>query len=156
MFGVGCEWGWSGGWVLASHILRVVMGWVWIRVPPGLVGRPDPSHGTKCRPQSDHLERSDLAKRFFVAGWERERAERERGGRGLNTPQWDSARSHWLRSHGSCWLEVGAKGEFKLHLRKDHDPGKQKLKGAVRTETHQRHYCQQHWIIFISIIEYSK
>jgi hypothetical protein len=41
------------------------------------------------------MERSDLAKRFFIAQWERERAERaeregERG-RGLNTPQWDSA-----------------------------------------------------------------
>jgi hypothetical protein len=24
------------------------------------------------------VERSDLAKRFFIAGWERERAERER------------------------------------------------------------------------------
>jgi hypothetical protein len=38
------------------------------------------------------VERSDLAKRFFIAEWERERAERakrERGrkGRGLNTPQ---------------------------------------------------------------------
>jgi hypothetical protein len=32
----------------------------------------------KCRPQSDHAERSDLAKRFYIAGWERERAERER------------------------------------------------------------------------------
>jgi hypothetical protein len=32
----------------------------------------------KCRPQSDHAERSDLAKRFFIARWERERAERER------------------------------------------------------------------------------
>jgi hypothetical protein len=30
----------------------------------------------KYRPQSDHVERSDLAKRFFIAGWERERAER--------------------------------------------------------------------------------
>jgi hypothetical protein len=35
-------------------------------------------------PKSDHMERSDLAKRFFIAGWERERAEsqereRERG-----------------------------------------------------------------------------
>jgi hypothetical protein len=29
----------------------------------------------KCRPQSDHVERSDLAKRFFIAGWEKERAE---------------------------------------------------------------------------------
>jgi hypothetical protein len=28
------------------------------------------------RPQSDHVERSDLAKRVFIAGWERERAER--------------------------------------------------------------------------------
>jgi hypothetical protein len=46
-------------------------------------------------PKNDHVERSDLAERFFIAGWERERAkrakrERERG-RGLNTPQWDSA-----------------------------------------------------------------
>jgi hypothetical protein len=30
----------------------------------------------KYRPQNDHMERSDLAKRFFIAGWERERAER--------------------------------------------------------------------------------
>jgi hypothetical protein len=29
----------------------------------------------KCRPQSDHMERSDLAKIIFIAGWERERAE---------------------------------------------------------------------------------
>jgi hypothetical protein len=29
-------------------------------------------------PKSDHVERSDLAKRFIIAGWERERAERER------------------------------------------------------------------------------
>jgi hypothetical protein len=33
-------------------------------------------------------------------------------------------------------LEVGAEGGFKLHLRQDRDPGKQKLKGAVRTETY--------------------
>jgi hypothetical protein len=25
-------------------------------------------------PKSDHMERSDLAKKFFIAGWERERA----------------------------------------------------------------------------------
>jgi hypothetical protein len=31
------------------------------------------------------MERSDLAKRFFIARWERERA--EEGGRDLNTPQ---------------------------------------------------------------------
>jgi hypothetical protein len=45
----------------------------------------------KYRPQSDHVERSDLAKRFFIAGWERERAESQERegerGRGLNTPQ---------------------------------------------------------------------
>jgi hypothetical protein len=40
-------------------------------------------------------------------------------------------------------LEVGAEEEFKLDLRQDLDPGKQKLKDAVRTETHWRHYCQQ-------------
>jgi hypothetical protein len=39
----------------------------------------------KYGPQNDHVERSDLAKRFFIAGWERER-EGERG-RGLTTPQ---------------------------------------------------------------------
>jgi hypothetical protein len=35
------------------------------------------------------MERSDLAKRFFIARWERERAKskRSRKGRGLNTPQ---------------------------------------------------------------------
>jgi Ni,Fe-hydrogenase III component G len=31
----------------------------------------------KCKPQSDNVERSDVAKRLFIAGWERER-ERER------------------------------------------------------------------------------
>jgi hypothetical protein len=31
------------------------------------------------------VERSDLAKRVFIAGWERERA--KVGSRGLNTPQ---------------------------------------------------------------------
>jgi hypothetical protein len=48
----------------------------------------------KYRPQSDHVERSNLAKRFFIAWWERERAESQERqgerGRGLNTPQWDS------------------------------------------------------------------
>jgi hypothetical protein len=48
----------------------------------------------KYRPQSDHVERSDLAKRFFIARLERERAESQERegerGRGLNTPQWDS------------------------------------------------------------------
>jgi hypothetical protein len=45
-----------------------------------------------CRPQSDHAERSDLASRFFIAGWVRGRGERERErererekGKGLNT-----------------------------------------------------------------------
>jgi hypothetical protein len=31
-------------------------------------------------------------------------------------------------------LEVGEEGDFKLDLRQDCDPGKQELKGAVRTE----------------------
>jgi hypothetical protein len=40
----------------------------------------------KCGPQNDLEERSDLAKRLFIGGWERERAERakrqrERGAR---------------------------------------------------------------------------
>jgi hypothetical protein len=66
-----------------------------------------------------------------------ESRERERGrGRGLNTPQWDSAWSDWLGSYSSCWLEVGAEGGFRLDLRQDCDPGKQKLKCAVRTETY--------------------
>jgi hypothetical protein len=41
-------------------------------------------------------------------------------------------------------LEVGAEGGFKLDLRldcdpgrQDRDPGKQKLKGAVKTETYR-------------------
>jgi hypothetical protein len=42
-------------------------------------------------------------------------------------------------------LEVGAEGGFKLDLKQDHDPGKQKLKGAVRTKTYRHHYCQQLW-----------
>jgi hypothetical protein len=40
-------------------------------------------------------------------------------------------------------LEVGEEGGFKLDWRQDCDPGKQELKGAVRTETYWRHYCQQ-------------
>jgi hypothetical protein len=40
-------------------------------------------------------------------------------------------------------MDFGAEGEFKLDLRQERDPGKQKLKGAVRTENYQRHYCQQ-------------
>jgi hypothetical protein len=45
-------------------------------------------------PKCDHVERSDVAKRFFIAGWERERAESQERqgerGRGLNTRHWDS------------------------------------------------------------------
>jgi hypothetical protein len=41
-------------------------------------------------------------------------------------------------------LEVEAEGGFKLDLRQDCDPGKQRLKGAVRTETYWHHYCQQY------------
>jgi hypothetical protein len=44
----------------------------------------------KCRPQSDHVERSELAKRFFIAGWEKERAKRakreKQEGKGLRYP----------------------------------------------------------------------
>jgi hypothetical protein len=32
---------------LANHVLRVVVGLVGMEVPPGLVGNPHPSHGTK-------------------------------------------------------------------------------------------------------------
>jgi hypothetical protein len=46
-------------------------------------------------------------------------------------------------------LEVGAEGEFKLDLRQDRDPGKQKLKGAVRSETYQCHYCQHSSLFFV-------
>jgi hypothetical protein len=38
-------------------------------------------------------------------------------------------------------------------LRQDHDPGKQKLKGAVRTETYRRHYCQHLLCASISYLE---
>jgi hypothetical protein len=34
----------------------------------------------KVGPKNDHVERSDLAKRFFIAGWERESQERSRKG----------------------------------------------------------------------------
>jgi hypothetical protein len=45
----------------------------------------------KCGPQNDHVERSDLAKRFFIARWEREKGKREprergREGQGLKYP----------------------------------------------------------------------
>jgi hypothetical protein len=54
------------------------VGQVGMGISPGLVGSPHPSHGTKCKanvgPKSDHVERSDLAKRFFIVVWERERA----------------------------------------------------------------------------------
>jgi hypothetical protein len=55
-------------------------------------------------------------------------------------------------------LEVGAEGGFKLDLRLDcdpgrldHDPGKQKLKVAVRTETYQHHYCQQLYFVTLEV-----
>jgi hypothetical protein len=49
----------------------------------------------------------------------------------------------WLvKIYDSCWLEEGAEGKFKLNIRQDCDPEKQKLKGAVRTKTYGRHYCQ--------------
>jgi hypothetical protein len=43
------------------------------------------------------------------------------------------------------WAEGGFKLDLRLDCdpgRQDCDPGKQELKGAVRTETHQCHYCQ--------------
>jgi hypothetical protein len=36
--------------------------------------------------------------------------------------------SDWLGSYGSCWLEVGTEGGFKLDLRQDCDPGKRSLR----------------------------
>jgi hypothetical protein len=47
-------------------------------------------------------------------------------------------------------LEVGAERGFKLDLRQDCDPGKWKLKGAVRTKTYWHHYCQ-HWPIVLGL-----
>jgi hypothetical protein len=44
---------------------------------------------------------------------------------------------------------LGAEGGFKLDLRQDRDSGKQKLKGAVRTETYQCHYCQHSSLFFV-------
>jgi hypothetical protein len=156
MSSVGCEWGRSGGWVLASHILRVVVGWVRIGVPPGLVGKPALSHGTKCKANVGPkvtMWRGVIwpSDSLLLGGREREL----RGGwdKGLNTPQWDLAWSDWLGSYGSCWLEVGAEGEFKLDLRQDHDPGTQKLKGAVRTETYQHHYCQHYWLLLSGCVD---
>jgi hypothetical protein len=52
-------------------------------------------------------------------------------------------------------LEVGAEGGFKLDLRLDCDPGKQQeLKGAVRTETYRRHYCQHYLSRQLSFSQY--
>jgi hypothetical protein len=57
-------------------------------------------------------------------------------------------------------LEVGAGGGFKLDLRQDcdperqdRDPGKQKLKGAVRTETYRSHYCQYRAFALFSLMK---
>jgi hypothetical protein len=41
-----------------------------------LSGFKIPLHVGNVSPKSDHVERSDPAKRFFIAGWERERAKR--------------------------------------------------------------------------------
>jgi hypothetical protein len=100
----------------------------------------------KCRPQVDQAERSEDwfgQEILYCRVGERAKRGREKG-RGLNTHQWDSAWSDWLGSYGSCWLEVGAEGEFKLDLRQDCDSGKQRLKGVVRTETYLCHYCQHY------------
>jgi hypothetical protein len=100
--------------------------------------------GIFCRPQKwPHGEEWSGQEILYcrVGEGEIQESKREKG-RGLNTPQWDVAWSDWQVSYGSCWLEVGAEGEFKLDLRQDRDPGKQKLKGAVRTETYWCHYCQ--------------
>jgi hypothetical protein len=150
--------GWPEGWVLASQVLRVVMGWVGTGVPPGLVGSPHPSHSTKIlemwAPKWPCGEEWSGQEILYCRVGEGESRERSRRGRGLNTPQWGSAWSDWLGAYGSSWLEVGAEGGFKLEMwqdcdsgRQDRDPGKQKLKGAVRTETYWRHYCQQNTLV---------
>jgi hypothetical protein len=58
--------------------------------PTGLVGSPHPvmaQNVGNVGPKSDHMERSDLTKRFFIARWERERAKREKQeGQGLKYP----------------------------------------------------------------------
>jgi hypothetical protein len=60
----------------------------------------------KCRPQSDHVERSDLANRFFIAGWERESEPREQREReraltlnvnGLNSPIKRHCLMKWIK-----------------------------------------------------------
>jgi hypothetical protein len=117
-----------------------------------------------CMSFHDLLEKSDQANvvcSFLFFFWPRDsllpggrgreqRAKRARErGQGLKYLSVGLAWSDWLGSYGSCWLEVGAEGGFKLDWRldcnpgrQDRDPGKQKLKGAVRTETYQHHYCQ--------------
>jgi hypothetical protein len=77
-------------------------------------------------------------------GESQERQEREReGGQGLKYPSVKLSMIWLVRILRFIWLEVGAEGGFKLDLRRDRDPGKWKLKGAVRTETYRCHYCQQ-------------
>jgi hypothetical protein len=76
MSGVGCKQGDREDETQGGHEVSQNGG-------PTRIGGEPPSESWhqnvgKCRPQSDHMERSDLAKRFFIAGWERERAKRER------------------------------------------------------------------------------
>jgi hypothetical protein len=110
----------------------------------------------KCRPQKwprgEEWSGQEILYCRVGEGESWEPRERTRKGKGLNTLQWDSAWSDWLGSYGSCWLEVGAEGGFKLDLRQDRDPGKQKLKGAGRTETYQCHYCL-HSSLFLFVKE---
>jgi hypothetical protein len=79
---------------------------------------------------------------------QREPRERSRRGKGLNTPQWD-LRMIWLVR--ILWVMlIGGWGRrrVQLDLRLDREPGKQKLKGAVRIETYRRHYWQHSSSLF--------
>jgi hypothetical protein len=63
---------------------------------------------SKCRQmqaQSDHVNRSDLVKRFFTVRWRRE-SQRSRKGHGLNTPWWALAQPNQLGPFGPFRLEV--------------------------------------------------
>jgi hypothetical protein len=146
MSSVGCERGWLGGWVLASHILRVVMGRVRIGVPPGLVGNPNPSHGTKCKanvgpkwPRGEEWPGQDI---LYCRVGERECQEREKQeGQGLKYP---SVRFGIIRLVRTLWfMLIGGWEVRKSKLGGIVTLGNWNLRVQQETGTHRSHYCQQ-------------
>jgi hypothetical protein len=75
-----------------------------------------------------------------------------RGGQGLKYPAMRLSMIWLVRILWFMLIGGWAEGGFKLDLRQDPDPGKQKLKGAVRTGTYRCHYCQQKPQQFLKIL----